>query len=165
MRTVVCVSKRYRCSLFGWSRYDRRWSSAVCRSVVSPDAQRGQSTPPRRRRDYAIDNMREHRSSSRLVRSQSADITRRPPYGSTTPGPRGSTHLHAAASCRRQRGGLNLDEEQRRRYTTTHDCQQQQQQADDITHNNSAAAHRRQQFRCRVLQSFTVNVCARLCLA
>jgi len=117
-----------------WLRYDRL-SSAVRGPRIPADMHRGQSTPPRGRQDVVVD-VREHRTSSRLVRSQSADVTRRlSGTAATTPGSTRGFH----GAYRRHRC-LNLDEEQRRRPTTTHS-----QPASDTTANST---HRRQQFRC-----------------
>ena len=135
---VVCVSKKYQYPQSVWLRYDRR-SSAVRGPRTAADIHRGQSTPPRGQ-DVVIDG-REHRTS-RLVRSQSADATRRMPGAAASTS--GSTRgFHGAY---RRHRGLNLDEEQRRRHATTHS-----QQASDATANST---HRRQQFRCSI-QSVT----------
>jgi len=111
-----------------WSRYDRRSSAHYRLCTGTYDAHRGQSTPPRRRQD-AVDG-RECRPS-RLVRSQSADNTRR------TSGAAASTRFHEAAY-RRYRG-LNLDEEQRPRHSISH--------GQRVSEGTSNSAQRRQKFR------------------
>lgn len=119
---IVCVSKKCHRGQSAWSR-----SSALCRCCASNKTHRGQSMPPHRS---------ENRQTLHLVRSQSADITRRAPGTVVSaPLPGGSARFQAASG---RQHALNLDDEQRRRCTATHS---RSHHARDITSNSVQRRH------------------------